>query len=59
MCYSYHYDISPYDFLKKHPKVNEYMNGTFNLRLPKPKLSFVGDVDNLFRCFDQQGNNFL
>ena len=36
------------------------MTGVFNLRLPKPKLSFVWDVDILFRYFEQQdGNNLL
>ena len=31
------------------------MTGLFNLRPPKPKLSFVWDVS--FRYFEQQGNN--
>ena len=29
----------------------------FNLRPQKPKLSFVWDVDFLFRYFEQQGDN--
>ena len=35
------------------------MTGIFNLRPPKPKLSFVWDVDILFRYFEQQGDNCL
>ena len=31
------------------------MTGIFNLRLPKPKLSFVWDVDILLTYFEQQG----
>ena len=33
------------------------MTGVFNLRPPKSKLSFVWDVDILFRYFEQQGDN--
>ena len=33
------------------------MTGVFNLRPPKPKLSFIWDVDILFRYFEQQGYN--
>ena len=33
------------------------MTGVFNLRLPMPKLSFVWDVDILFRYFEQQRDN--
>ena len=33
------------------------MTGVFNLRPPKPKLSFVWDVNILFRYFEQQGDN--
>ena len=28
------------------------MTGIFNLRPPNPQLSFVWDVDNLFRYFE-------
>ena len=35
------------------------MTGIFNLRLPKPKLSFAWDVDILFRYFGQLGDNCL
>ena len=51
--------IPPYDSLNKHPLINKYMTGIFNLRPPKPKLSFVWDVDILFRYFEQQGDNCL
>ena len=44
--------IPPYDVLNKHPLVNKYMAGIFNLRPPKPKLSFVWVVDILFRYFE-------
>ena len=51
--------ISPYESLSKHPLINKYMTFKFNLRLTKPKLSFVWDVDILFRYFEQQGDNCL
>ena len=35
------------------------MTGIFNLRPPKPNLSFVWDIDILFRYFEQQGDNCL
>ena len=35
------------------------MTGIFNLRPPKPKLSFVWNVDILFRYFEQEGDNCL
>ena len=34
--------IPPYYSLNKHPLINKYMTGVFNLIPPKPKLSFVG-----------------
>ena len=46
-------DVSRYDSLNKHPLINKYMNGIFNLKRPKTKLSFVWDVDILFRYFEQ------
>ena len=51
--------IPPYESLNKHPLINKYMTGIFNLRPPKPKLSFVWDVDILYRSFEQQGDNCL
>ena len=45
--------------MNKHPLINKYMTGIFNLRPPKPKLSFVWDVDILFRYFELQGDNCL
>ena len=33
------------------------MTGLFNLRTPKSKLSFVWNVDILFKCFEQEGDN--
>ena len=33
------------------------MTEVFNLRPPKPELSFIWDVDILFRYFEQQGDN--
>ena len=51
--------IPPYKSLNKHPLINKYMTGIFNLRPPKPKQSFVWDIDILFRYFEQQGDNCL
>ena len=45
--------------MNKHPLIDKYMTGIFNLRPPKPKLSFVWDVDILFRYFEQQVDNCL
>ena len=49
--------IPPYPSVNKHPLVKKYMSGIYNLRPPKPKLSFVWDVDILFRYFEQKGDN--
>lgn len=49
--------IPPYSSINKHPVIKQYMTGIFNLKPPKPKLSFVWDVDILFRYFEQLGNN--
>ena len=51
--------IPPYKSLNKHPLINKYMTGIFNLRPPKPKLSFAWAVNILFRYFEQQGDNCL
>ena len=51
--------IPPYDSLNKHPLISKYMTSIFNLRPPKPKLSFVWVVDVLLRYFEQQGDNVL
>ena len=51
--------IPPYKSLNKHPPINKYMTDIFNLRPPKPKLSFAWAVDILFRYFEQQGDNCL
>ena len=37
--------ISSYSSLNKHPLINKYMTGVFNLRPSKSKLSFLWDVD--------------
>ena len=46
-----------YNSLNKRPLIKKYMTEVFNLRPTKPKLSFVWDVDILFRYFEQQGDN--
>ena len=51
--------IRSYDSLNKHPLINKYMTGMFNLRPPKPKLSFAWDVDILLRYFEQQSEVIL
>ena len=33
------------------------MTGLFNLRTPKPKLSFLWNADILLKCFEQEGDN--
>ena len=37
--------IPPDESLNKHPLINKYMTGIFNLRPPKEKPSFVWDID--------------
>ena len=49
--------IPPYNSLHKHPLINKYGTGVFNLRPPKPKLSFVWNVNILFKFFEQQGDD--
>ena len=49
--------IPPHNSNNKHSSINKYMSGVFNLRPPKPKLSFVWVVDILLRYFEQQGDN--
>ena len=51
--------ILPYDSLNKQQLINKYVIGIFILKPSKPKLSFLWDVDILFRFFEQQGNNCL
>ena len=51
--------IPSYNSLNKHLLINKYMTGVFNLRPPKPKLSFVWDINILFWYFEQQGDNNL
>ena len=49
-------NISPYSSINKHP-LN--LPGLFYLKPPKPKLSFVWDVDIVIRYFKQQGHDSL
>ena len=51
--------IPPYNSLSKHPLINRYITGIFNLRPLKPKLSFLWDMEISFRYFKQQGDNCL
>ena len=52
--------ISPYESLNKYPPlINKYMTGIFNLSPPNQQISFVWDVDNLFRYFEQEGDHCL
>ena len=46
--------IPPYNSLNKHPLINKYITGVFNLRRPKPKLSFVWNVDILFSTLNNK-----
>ena len=57
MCNSHHCPYPPYNSLNKHLLINKYMTTVFNLRQPKPKLSFVWDVNILLSYFEQQGDN--
>ena len=56
MCNSHRCPYTPSQFIQQTSLDYKYMIGVFNLR-PKPKLSFVWDVDILFRYFEQQGDN--
>ena len=49
---SHHCPCSPNRSQNKHPLINKQMTRLFNLRPLEPKLSFVWDVDILFRYFE-------
>ena len=59
MLNSHHCPYTPFNSLNKNPIINKYRTGLFNLRPPKPKLSFAWDVDILFRNFEQGDSNSL
>ena len=41
--------IPPYDSLNKHQLINKYITNIFNLKLPKPKLSFFMGCGSFFQ----------
>ena len=49
--------ITPFSSINKHLLIKKYVTGIFNLKPPKPKLSFIWHVDILFRYFERQGHN--
>ena len=51
--------IPPYNSMNKNPLINKYITGVLNLRPPRPKLSFVWDINVLFWYFEQQGDKNL
>ena len=46
-----------YQHISQHPSVIKYFKGSFNLRPPLPKLSFVWDVQIMFEYFRSLGDN--
>ena len=46
-----------YQHIPQHPSVIKYFKGSFNLRPPLPKLSFVWDVEIMFEYFRSLGDN--
>ena len=46
-----------YQHIPQHPSVIKFFKGSFNLRLPLPKLSFVWDVQIMFEYFRSLGDN--
>ena len=46
-----------YLHISQHPSVIKYFKGSFNLRPPLPKISFVWDVQIMFEYFRSLGDN--
>ena len=46
-----------YQHIPQHPSVIKFFKGSFNLRPPLPKLSFVWDVQFMFEHFRSLGDN--
>ena len=46
-----------YQHISQHPLVIKYFKGSFNLRPPLPKISFVWDVQIMFEYFRSLGDN--
>ena len=46
-----------YQHILQHMPVIKYFKGSFNLRAPLPKLSFVWDVEIMFEYFGSLGDN--
>ena len=46
-----------YQHISQHPSVIKYFKGSFNLRPPLPKISFVWDVQIMFEYFRSLGDN--
>ena len=54
---SHKVQLPPYDRISRHPMIEKFSKGTFNLRPPKPKLSVVWDVDIIFKHFEKLPTN--
>ena len=48
-----------YQRISQHPSVLKYLKGSFNLRPPLPKISFVWDAQIMFEYFRSLGDNRL
>ena len=46
-----------YQHISQHPSVIKHFKGSFNLRPPLPKISFVWDVQIMFEYFRSLGDN--
>ena len=46
-----------YQHICQHPSVIKHFKGSFNLRPPLPKISFVWDVQIMFEYFRSLGDN--
>ena len=54
---SHHLSFPPYKHLSEHPLVDNFFKGLFNLKPPKPKLSFTWDVNRMFTHFNSLETN--
>ena len=43
--------------IRNRPSVSKYAKAIYNLRLPRPKVSYVWDVETLFDNFKNSGEN--
>ena len=51
--------ISGYTKLSDHPLINRFIKGVFNLNPPKPRYTYMWDVNIIFTYLKKMGNESL